>query len=195
VPQNEAMSLKLFRHTDYAQSILSPGETRFAMHPGWAVVATSLWIGLACNVWLWHAIAGAPDQLLPALAVGLTVTGVAGFLLSLLGWRRTFKAVATLLLLAAAAVATGVFTQGLALETVLAGKRFLSLMPSWTSLFGWQAPTLLALLGGAPVIWLWSQQLRRLDGSSQMAINVTGMLLSVLVLAGGLVLQFGLPSF
>jgi lipid A ethanolaminephosphotransferase len=189
------MSLKLFRHTDYAQSILSPGETRFAMHPGWAILAASVWIGLVCNVWLWHALAGALDQLLPALALGLTVTGVTGFLLSLLGWRRTFKAVATLLVFAAAAAAAGVFTQGLALETVLAGKRFLSLMPSWTTLFGWQVPTLLALLGGAPVIWLWSQQLRRLDGGSQLATNISGMLLSAVVLACGLVLQFGLPSF
>jgi lipid A ethanolaminephosphotransferase len=189
------MSLKLFRHTDYAQSILSPGETRFALHPGWAITLASMWIGLVCNVWLWHAVAGAPDQLFPALAIGLTVTGAAGFVLSLLGWRRTFKAVATVLILAAASAAAGVFTQGLGLDTVLAGKRFLALMPSWTSLFGWQAPTLLALLGGAPVIWLWSQQLRRLDGPSQLATNVSGMLLSAVVLAGGLALQFGLPAF
>jgi glucan phosphoethanolaminetransferase (alkaline phosphatase superfamily) len=189
------MSLKLFRHTDYAQSILSPGETRFAMHPGWAVVAASAWIGLACNVWLWQALAGAPDQLLPSMAAGLTVTGAAGFVLSLLGWRRTFKPMATLLLLAAAAIAAGVFTQGLGLDAVLAGKRLLSLMPTWASLFGWQVPTLLALLGGAPVIWLWSQHLRRLDGGSQLATNITGMVLSALLLAGGLVLHGGLPSF
>ena len=116
----KAMSLKLFRHTDYAQSILSPGETRFAMHPAWAIVAASAWIGLACNVWLWHALAGASGQLLPALAASLTVMGGAGFILSLLGWRRTLKPMATLLLLTAAAVAAGVFSQGLGLDTVLA---------------------------------------------------------------------------
>jgi lipid A ethanolaminephosphotransferase len=188
------MSLKLFRHTDYAQSILSPGETRFAMHPGWAIVAASLWIGVACNVWLWHALGGADDQLLAAVAVALVVIGAAGFVLSLLGWRRTFKPAATLLLLVAAAAAAGVFTQGLGLDAVLAGKRPLSLMPAWTSLFGWQVPLLLALLGGAPVIWLWAQQLRRLDGPSQLATNVSGMLLAAALVAGGVVLHAGLST-
>lgn len=189
------MSLKLFRHTDYAQSILSPGETRFAMHPGWAVLVASVWIGLVCNAWLWRALAGDHGLLLPALAIGLTAGGAAGFVLSLLGWRRTFKFTATLLVLAAAAVATGVYTQGLSLDAAMANKQFLALMPAWASLFGWQVPTMLALLGGAPVIWLWSQQLRRLDGSSQLAANIAGMVLAAVVVAGGLVLQFGLPSF
>ena len=67
-------------------------------------------------------------------------------------------------------------------------------MPTWTSLFGWQVPTLLALLGGAPVIWLWSQQLRRLTGPGQLGANITGMLLSAVVLACGLVLHGGLPT-
>jgi glucan phosphoethanolaminetransferase (alkaline phosphatase superfamily) len=188
------MSLKLFRHTDYAQSILSPGETRFALHPGWAIVAASLWIGVACNVWLWHALGGVADQLLPTVAVALVVIGAAGFVLSLLGWRRTFKPVATLLLLAAAAMAAGAFSQGLGVDAVLAGKGPLSLLPPWASLFGWQVPLLLALLGGAPVIWLWSQQLRRLTGPGQLATNITGMLLAALLAAGGLVLQAGLPA-
>jgi glucan phosphoethanolaminetransferase (alkaline phosphatase superfamily) len=188
------MSLKLFRHTDYAQSYLSPGETRFALHPAWAIVAASLWIGLACNVWLWHALLGSTDQLFPALATGLTVMGSVGFVLSLLGWRRTLKPMATLLLLAAAAAAAGIVSQGLGLDTVLAGRRPLALVPAWTTLFGWQVPTLLAVLGLAPVIWLWNQQLRRLTGPRQMGTNVAGMAVSAAVLAGGLVLQGGMPA-
>ncbi|RYY67214.1 MAG: DUF1705 domain-containing protein, partial [Comamonadaceae bacterium] len=177
------------------QSYLSPGETRFALHPAWAVLAASAWVGLVCNVWLWHALAGNHDQLLPAFSTGLIATGTTGFLLSLLGSRRTFKPVATLLLLGAAVVAAGVFTQGLTLESVLGGKRILSLLPTWASLFGWQVPTLLALLGGAPVIWLWSQHLRRLGGSAQLVTNGAGLVLAALVAIGGLLLQHGWPLF
>ena len=43
------MSLKLFRSTGYS-SILAPGESRVATHPGWVILAISLWIGFACNV-------------------------------------------------------------------------------------------------------------------------------------------------
>ena len=50
------MTLKLFRSTGYS-SILVPGETRVAMHPGWLGMAISLWGGLACNVVLWRALA------------------------------------------------------------------------------------------------------------------------------------------
>ena len=55
------MSLKLFRSTGYA-SILSPGETRVATHPGWLMAAVSAWVGFACNVALWRAfVAGWRD--------------------------------------------------------------------------------------------------------------------------------------
>ena len=47
------MSLKLFRSTGYS-SILAPGESRVATHPGWVILAISLWIGFACNVALWR---------------------------------------------------------------------------------------------------------------------------------------------
>src|SRR3954464_2351595 len=104
------MSLKLFRHTDYAQSILSPGETRFALHPGWAVIALSAWVGFVCNPWFWHAVATGAE-LGRAVLVGAVVAGGAAFLLSLFGWRRTFKTVATFMLLAAALLATGAWMQ------------------------------------------------------------------------------------
>lgn len=191
---NGPMALKLFRHTDYAESYLSPGEARFALHPAWAIAAASAWIGFACNVALWHALTGDRDQWLPAVATGLMVTGAAGFALSLLGWRRTFKPMATMLLLAAAALAAGLFTRGAGFGALLRGQPALSLVPDWASLFGWQVPTLLLLLGGAPVLWLWARPLRRLDGSTQLGTNVSGMLLALVVAACGLVLNGALPD-
>jgi lipid A ethanolaminephosphotransferase len=180
------MSLKLFRSTGYS-SILAPGETRVAMHPAWAVAAVSAWTGLACNPWIWRALTGAELAGLQALAAGAGAMGVVGTVLSLLGWRRTFKPVATLLLLAAALLAAGVWTQDLTLEAALAGKRLGALLPNWASLFGWQAPTVLVLLGVLPVLWLWSLQLRRLTGPAQFSANLSGMFFWGLVALGGFV--------
>src|SRR6478735_11124874 len=111
------MSLKLFRSTGY-HSILSPGETRIAMHPGWAVVASSLWVGFACNPWFWRSLSDGGPGLLAATLQGVAIAGGAGSVVSLFGWRRTLKPMATLLLGAAALVAAGVWTQdvGTAME-------------------------------------------------------------------------------
>ena len=184
------MSLKLFRHTDYAQSMLSPGETRFALHPGWAVTALAAWIGFACNPWFWHALAQG-NGLATTVLLGTAIAGGTAFLLSLFGWRRTFKTVATLLLLLAAVLAAGVWTQQVALAAVMESPRAAFVFPNWASFFGWQVPTLLALLGFAPMLWVWNAHLRRLDGPSQLRVNLAGMTLAAIVAGSAL---FALPS-
>ncbi len=166
------MSLKLFRSTGF-HSILSPGETRIAPHPGWAVAGVAGWIAFVCNAWLWQALAGRGELLQPLL-LGVLVFSAVAAALSLLGWRRTFKPLATLALLVAALLASGIWTQDLALATALEGRRLTSLLPGWAALFGWQVPTLLALLGLAPVLWLWNKQLRRLSGPAQWKANLAG---------------------
>jgi glucan phosphoethanolaminetransferase (alkaline phosphatase superfamily) len=183
------MSLKLFRHTDYAQSILSPGETRFALHPGWAVLALSVWVGFVCNPWFWHALASGSD-LGRAVMLGAVIAGGAAFLLSLFGWRRTFKTVATFMLLAAALLAAGAWTQGVTLASVLESQRAAFVLPTWASFFGWQVPVLLGLLGFLPMLWVWNAHLRRLTGSKQLAANITGMVLAAVVIGGAL---FAMP--
>jgi lipid A ethanolaminephosphotransferase len=188
------MSLKLFRHTDYAQSILSPGETRFAMHPGWAVLVAGAWVGFVANAWFWRALLGSGTNLPHAVALGLVTGGAAGFVLSLFGWRRTFKPVAACVLLLAGVIAAGAWTQGATLDATLESRRLLDLLPPWASFFGWQVPTLVVLLGLVPVIWLGNLQLRRLDGPSQLRTNLLGMTLAALAAIGGLWL-LGVVSF
>ena len=96
------MSLKLFRSTGYS-TILTPGETRAGRHPGWVVLALSVWVGLACNVALWRALqSGGSADLLGALLVGVGAGAACATVLSLSGWRRTLKPMATALLLLAA---------------------------------------------------------------------------------------------
>lgn len=186
------MSLKLFRQTGF-HSVLSPGETRVALHPGWAIVAASLWIGFACNVWMWRALLGSDATLRPALLVGIAAAAVAGFLLSLFGWRRTLKPVATLLFLVAALIAGGVWTQDLSLQAAFEGKRLAVLMPHWANLLRWQLPTLLVLLGLLPMIWMWNAQLRRLNGPAQLRANLAGMALAGTIAAGAFWLLARLP--
>lgn len=167
------MSLKLFRSTGF-HSILSPGETRVLPHPGWAVVAVAGWIAIACNAWLWQALVRG-THLLPPVVVAVVVFGFVAAVLSLTGWRRTFKFSATMALLVAGLLAAGVWTQDVTLPTVLEGRRVTSMLPTWASLFGWQVPTLLALLGFAPVLWLWNTQLRRLSPGAQWKSNLLGV--------------------
>lgn len=179
------MSLKLFRSTGY-HSILTPGEARLALHPGWAVAMAAGWVGLACNVWFWQALASGGRDLLPATGAALALSGAAGFALSLLGWRRTFKTAATVVLLLGALLAGGVLTQDIPARLLVdPALRLSTLMPTWASLFQWQVPTLLALLGGVPVIYLWNVQLRRLPGSDQFRTNLAGMVAWALVFTCG----------
>ena len=182
------MSLKLFRSTGYS-SILGPGETRVAPHPGWLVLAVSAWIGFACNVALWRHLRGMETgpSLGQSLMIGGFIAAACGVLLSLLGWRRTLKRAASVLLLLAALVAACIWVQGLPLDASLLdqGPRML-LVPAWPSLLRWQFPALLVVLGVVPALWLSQLRLRRLAGPQQLQANINGMLLGIatMVLTG-----------
>ncbi|MEZ0309995.1 MAG: hypothetical protein ACAH21_18870 [Ramlibacter sp.] len=171
------MSLKLFRSTGY-HSILDPGETRGATHPGWVILGASMWAGFVCNAGLWRQLfeTGRPG-LAHALVIGTLVAGACATLLSLLGWHKTLKPAATLLLALAALAACMAWNQpapppGSVLEVPIA-----SLMqPTWAGMMRWQALALLAGLALVPMIWVWNTQVRRLTGPRQLGVNMTGML-------------------
>ena len=179
------MSLKLFRSTGF-HSILTPGEARLALHPGWAVAAVGGWVGVVTNPWFWQGLAG---DFLTGLASAIGIAGAIGFFLSVFGWRRTFKPAATFALLASALMAGGVWTQSIPPSALVDDSTRLSAMlPAWASLFRWQVPTLLVLLGGVPVIWLWNTQLRRLSGPAQLRSNLAGTFLWFFVASVGFAL-------
>ncbi len=178
------MSLKLFRSTGYS-SILAPGESRVAPHPGWLVLAVSLWIGFACNVALWRDLRslGEGPGLGRSLLAGVFVAAACGVVLSLLGWRRTLKRVATVMLLLAALVAAVIWVQARPIDGTLFDQGLRTLvLPTWPSLLRWQFPVLVAVLGLVPVLWLWQVRLRRLPVPQQMAANVIGMVLGLLTM-------------
>ena len=180
------MSLKLFRSTGYS-SILAPGESRIATHPGWLVVAVSLWLGFACNVALWRAVRGSvggATGLGHALLAGAFIASGCLAVLSLFGWRRTLKHTATVLLLLAALAAASLWVQGRPLDAQLFEQGLSSvLLPGWPGLLRWQFPVLLLGVGLAPMLWVWQLQVRRLPGPQQLACNVTGVLIGLACMA------------
>jgi lipid A ethanolaminephosphotransferase len=187
------MSLKLFRSTGYS-SILAAGETRRATkHPGWVVLAVSLWAGFACNVALWRAL-GAQGGLAHALALGAAVASGSGIFLSLLGWRSTLKPAATLVLFLAALSACAIWGQSLLLDGRFDEMRLSTLMiPPWASLLRWQVSLFLVALAVVPTMWVWNTAVRRLGGPAQLSANIQGALLAAIVLAAsGFLLVRGL---
>lgn len=181
------MALRLFRTTGYS-TLMMPGETRLAMHPAWLVLATSAWLALACNVAVWRLLANAPqsDPRFVAATIAL-LGGGSAFVLSLLGWRRTLRFSATLLLLAGGLAACGLWVQGLPLEAVWQ-QRPRSVVPGWASFMGWQVPALMLVLAVLPVVWVWHVPLRRLPGPAQLQVNIAGAAAGAAVFMAGLAL-------
>lgn len=179
------MALRLFRTTGYS-TLLMPGEARIAMHPAWLVLATSVWLALACNVALWRVATQPVDPRMLAATVAL-MAGGSGFLLSLLGWRRTLKLAATLLLLAGALLACGLWLQGLPIES-LWQQRPRALLPGWASFLRWQVTVLALLLAVPPIVWVWHVPVRRLPGPAQLQSNILGAMLAGAVFVAGVLL-------
>lgn len=182
------MALKLFRTTGYS-TILMPGEARQAMHPGWLVLAASLWIGLACNVAVWRLVGTpSPHELRNALSTTCLLGGGSGVTLSLLGWRRTLKLAVTLLLLAASLLACGLWVQELPIDS-LWQQRPRGLLPAWPNFLRWQVLVLVGVLAVVPMVWVWNVSVRRLPGPAQLQSNIFGALVSALVFGAGLFLS------
>jgi glucan phosphoethanolaminetransferase (alkaline phosphatase superfamily) len=119
------------------------------------------------------------------LLLGAFIAGACATLLSLLGWRRTLKQTATLLLLVAALAAAGIWVQQIPLERNLFDHGLRGLVvPTWASLLRWQFPALLAGLGLLPMLWVWQLQVRRLPGPNQFASNLAGMVIGLVAMLG-----------
>jgi glucan phosphoethanolaminetransferase (alkaline phosphatase superfamily) len=179
------MSLKLFRSTGYS-SIFAPGQSRVAMHPGWIVLATSVWVGFVCNVAIWRELAGSSTEAIGwarALALAVFLSAACALVLSVFGWRRTLKPAATVILLLAALAACSIWSQALPIDASLLDKRLSSLIvPPWASLLRWQVSAMLAGLALVPTVWAWNTKVRRLSAQQQLSATVMGILFSVVLL-------------
>jgi len=172
------MSLTLFRSTAFGHSDLAPGEMRTHRHPGWVVAAVALWIGLACNPALWRIVACACTTDLPrALGVGLGMAAAVGLVLSVVGSRRMIKPAAVLLLLLAAVLAAGLWSQGHPVDGSLLRNPG-PLLASATLWRDWRFDALAAALALIPIAWLLPQRLRRLTPARRWSFGFWGALLS-----------------
>jgi glucan phosphoethanolaminetransferase (alkaline phosphatase superfamily) len=182
------VALKLFRTTGYS-SLLAAGEDRVGMHPRWVTGAVSTWAGTACNVAIWRALSGSSLDtagIAQAIALGMAIAGASMLALSILGWRRTLKFAATLVLVLAALAACAIWVQALPMDARLLDKHPQGvLLPPWASLLGWQVPLLLAALAVPPVVWVWHSRLRRLSARQQVSVNLLGAMLGAAMLATG----------
>ena len=179
------MALRLFRTTGYS-TLLMPGEAKLGRHPGWLVLAASLWIGIICNVGVWRLFVGNAG-LREALAAAGLLGGGTGLILGVLGWRRTLKFSITVLLLAAALMATGVWVQELPLAA-LWHERPRALLPAWPNFL--RGPVLVVVLALAvvPVVTVWNIHVRRLSGAAQLRVNTVAAAIGALVVLVGLLL-------
>jgi len=184
------MSLKLFRSTGYA-SILAAGETRTATHPGWLILATSVWVGFACNVVWWRQLRAPGASTLPqALVFGTFVAASCALVLGVLGWRNTLKPAAILIVFVAAlgvCAALGTAPAIVMADVPPAGL----LLPSWSALSHWQAWVALGGLALLPAVCINKMRLRRLGGSQQLSANVLCVLAAAAVLAVSGFILFG----
>jgi len=188
------MSLKLFRSTGYS-SLLTAGETRASMHPGWVVAVCSIWAGFVCNVALWRELGGTAGEgasMAQALALGLFVTAACAVALNLLAWRRTLKPASTFVLVASALAACAIWVQSIPIDDTLKDRPLASLvLPPWASLLRWQVAVLLVLLAAVPVVWVWNTHLRRLPGPRQLTANLGAAAISAVVLGASALLLHG----
>lgn len=169
------MSLKLFRSTGYA-SVFEAGETRIATHPGWVILATCLWAGLACNAWLWRAVAGPGGSAawLEALTLALLAGGMAALVLGLLAWGHALKLVVLVVLLAVAWLATVAWVQGAVPDTTLPDRGLRQLLGG--SLLPWQLAVTLPLLVVLPLALLRLLPVKRMSLARQTRLNLMAAL-------------------
>jgi lipid A ethanolaminephosphotransferase len=168
-----------------------------ARHPGWIVLATSVCDGFVCNVAIWRELASSSTEAIGwerALALAVFLSAACALVLSVLGWRRTLKPAATVMLLLAALAACSIWSQALPMDASLLDKRLSSLIvPSWASLLRWQVSAMLAGLALVPTVWAWNTKVRRLSAQQQLSATVMGILFSVVLIgASGVVLAEGL---
>lgn len=189
--QNARMALKLFRSTGYS-SILAPGETRQALHPAWMAVAVSLWTGFVCNVAVWRGLRGSAS-LSHGLASGAAVASASLLVLSVLGWRKTLKPAATVVLVLAALGSATIWAQAWPVDrSLLARPASAIFVPAWPDLLRWQFSATLVALALAPAIWVWQTSLRRLRGPQQLRVNLLGVVVALaLFLASAWLLERG----
>lgn len=149
-------------------------------------VFISLWIATACNVPLWAAVLDLPGQgAMPhrlgfLLAFGAVVAGANVALLSLLGWQRTAKPAAAVLVVMAAFGAYFMLAYGVVIDATMLTNVLQTDVHEAGDLLNWRLFATVAVLAGPPLWWLWRHPLPRRPLLRQ-ALHNAGLLAAALV--------------
>ena len=194
------MSLKLFRVTEFAESVFfTPQSQRHAVHPATVVLLAGIWLASVGNLALWQSLwptlflslpqslAALPDTGTrtgwPALAgaarlAGLAILVMAAALvpLALVCWRWTLKIGITLLLFAAAFGTCILWHQQQAGQAAGINATMLAQLVfgpdrNLGRFFNWECALAVLLVALLPALLLWRTRVRRISFIHNCLIN------------------------
>ena len=207
------MSLKLFRVTEFAESVFfTPQSQRRAVHPATVALLTALWLASVGNLALWQSLwqtlllsmpqglDAIPGQGSPAPLLALPVLLLAAMLVpvTLVCWRWSLKIGITLLLFAAAfgtcvlwqqqgTGATAGVTPALLTQLVLGPDRNLG------RFFNWECALTVLLVAVLPALLLWRINVRRIPFTHYLLTNTMFIVATYAIWTGATTLKY--PDF
>ena len=204
------MSLKLFRVTEFAESVFfTPQSQRHAMHPAGVALVAAIWLATVGNLALWQslwqtlvlalpfgmdALPGQSSSVVTLIALPVLLLAVALVPVTLVCWRWTLKIGITLLLFAAAlgtcvlwqqqqaGAATGV-TPALLAKLVFGPDRNLG------KFFNWGCALTMLLVAVVPALLLWRVGVRRISMTRNLLMNALFLIATYAVWTGATALK------
>lgn len=210
------MSIKLFRVTEFAESVFfTPQSQRGSVHPATVVLLASLWLASVGNLALWQSLwptlfLSLPQSLAalsdtgpgwPALAgaarlAGLAVLVMAAALvpLALVCWRWTLKIGITLLLFAAALGTCILWQQqqsgqAAGINATLLAQLVFGPDRNLARFFNWQCALAVLLVAVLPALLLWRTRVRRISFVHNVLANAIILVASYAIWAGATALK------
>ena len=165
-----------------------------ARNPLTLAAIVSLWLASVGNWPLWRAMAELPELsstsgLLFIASFGLMIACISLALLALGTWRRTFKPMATLLLVVAALGAHFMGSYRIVIDPTMMVNVLNTDVHEASDLIGWRLLLSVALVAGLPAWWLWRTPLQAMPAASQGLHNTAALVLSLCLAVALLVLN------
>lgn len=175
------MSLRLFRITEFAQSLLTPSAQRRAMHPASLLLLASVWLAVLGNLPLYRALlhlstSGGTRAWL-VLSFALLAIALLGIMLSLLNWQPLLRPVIIALLWFSALNSLLLWTGSTHLKLIAPAAYWSPLLKHLLQLPWWQPVLVLGVLALVPTLWLWPRRLQRLVLMQRLPQNIVLILL------------------
>ena len=212
------MSLKLFRVTEFAESVFFTLESqRHAVHPATVLLLAALWLASVGNLALWQslwptlflslprsltALADAdtgpawPGVAGAARLAGLAILVMAAALapLALTGWRWTLKPGITLLLFAAAFGTCVLWQQqqtgeAAGVNTALLTQLVFGPNRNLGRFFNWECALTVLLVAVLPALLLWRIAVRRISFTRNLLTNAAFLIAAYAVWTGATALK------